>query len=134
MRGLYGERRSRLRFSVELSGTVVGPFGISSDRAVSVRVKDVSFNGLLLELPHDVKTGEEVSLQVCFSGKGEKERMVSMAGTVVRCAKMGGERAPFMAGIRLKVIPPELKEGLMHLLPRRSETLLYTERELVIGE
>lgn len=128
MRGPYGERRSRLRFSVELSGTLVSPLGTPPQRGVSVRVREVSFNGLLLELPQRVKPGEEISFQVCFPVQGKEETLVTMVGTVVRCAKAEGEGARFTAGVRLKGIPEGLKEGLICLLPRRAETLFYVEK------
>lgn len=113
---------------MELSGTLVGPLGTSASGALSVQVREVSFNGLLLELPEGVSPGDEVSLQVCFSGEGKGDRVVSMEGTVVRCAGGGARGTPFQAGVRLKGVPEGLKEGLVRLLPRRVENALHVDR------
>lgn len=129
----YGERRSRLRFSVELIGTLVVPLGTPAKGSVSVQVREVSFNGLLLELPEEVRAGDEVSLQVCFPGEGKGDKMVSMEGTVVRCARGGTEGTSFQAGVRLKGMPEGLKEGLLRLLPQRAETASYVEKSLSLN-
>ena len=79
-----------------------------------------------MELPERVKPGEEVTVEVCFRGD-EGESAVTLAGTVVRCAKAEGG-GPFAAGVRLRQVPPGLKDGLLRVLPRRAETLSYLER------
>lgn len=92
----------------------------------SVLVRDVSFNGLLMELPEEAKVGEEVTVEVCFRGEGG-ETTATLAGTVVRCAK-AAHGTSFSAGIRLKEAPVALKDGLLRVLPRRAENLMYLER------
>jgi len=133
MKGLYGERRSRVRFLLELTGTVVGSFDSHVNAPLSVRVRDLSFNGALLELPHKVHLGKEIALEVFFPPGAKLEGPVRMDGTVTRYGKTSGSSPQFCVGIRLKAVPDGLKEALTYLLPRRAENLTYIERNATLG-